>query len=133
MSERKKNGQFKGNLERHVEGEGAGLAIADFQRDIQAVEAWRAFLNTPHGIKLRKIMVACSPMNILASVNDAMDPVKLRILPKVEDEAAPGILARDIGHETLRKLLVETLTTAIEPPKPGRADLLIRKWESDEE
>ena len=134
IKERKKNGQFKGTLDDHVEGEGSGMTLRDFREDLQAVEDLRAYLKSPSGLKLRKLIVALEPMNILAGMADALDPVKMRILPKVEGDSHRDIFQRQQGWRSLSRLLVEVLPAEMSSPvAPSRREDIVRKWTSDEE
>ena len=129
---RNPNGSYKSGLETHVEGEGAGAMIKDFRASLVHVEALATFLNSDTGIEVRKLIVACSPLNLLASAPDAFDPVRLRILPKVEGESSDVLMARELGWRSLSRLLVETLTNEVLPQRSARAELT-RKWETEED
>ncbi len=132
MSERRKDGQFKPVLKVPVNGEG-GMTLAMFRADETAIAELNAFLNTETGVKLRQLMVGVSPLRLLCAAADALDPVRMRVLPKVEGEAAASIMQREIGWQSLAGIITGTLPRETIPASP-RAQLIrdLNKLEKDD-
>lgn len=86
----------------------AAMSIEAFCRDEKAVLAWREFLHSAAGRKLRRVVDGLNPLLKLAS-QEANNPAIIRAAAKAESESAETLLGKATGFQLVHNVLFQLL------------------------
>lgn len=90
------------------------LSADEFCADHAAVKAWREFIASPAGVKLRRVIAGLNPLARLATL-DTLDPKLIRAVSSAETQSEGSLLGKSIGYQAIDNLLFQRLVKIAKP------------------